>query len=499
MSTLPAAVRPRILDSTPGERNRPFGSDFAPQSLTYLLYLPFVLVIFGAAIWLIPTDTMFVIGALIGSLVALYVLVDIVFREAPLRLTTIYGMTLLLGYNLGALNSWLTMERGSLTLAESFARDPAALGRAIAACMAASAVLFVVGQLFERPLFGREFRIRFGAATLPVVSLSTLLILVAYATGKVGYMGLKIDEAGHPSPVVSIVMWWFFPAFAYSVCAVMNTAGITRLAIGILTLIQGLALVPLGRRVFALSLILAMVALRLGKYRLRIPVYQRLLVGIVGVALVLTASVTFLYLRVAGFEHRGKGTVPIRARLEGAYELLDRRNPLEILQMLGTDASSRSFMIAFFSDLLDASQRSTPLLGKDLLYNIQLTVPSVISADKFGIAPYGEETMANIQWGFSYIDEANSLLTAGAADFGFIGVILYPVLLTLMLRAVLELVQHAMPTSMAAVVALAYIFQSLQAEDVPVGYFLQIRSTILVAIILYLLFRLPVFSIRTAD
>ena len=176
MSTLPAGLRPRIFDTSTGERTRPFGSDFAPQSQTYLLYLPFTLFIFGAAIWLLPTDAMFMLGALIGGLVGLYVLIDILFREAPLRLTTIYGMTLLLGYNLGALNSWLTVERGSLTLAERFARDPAALARAIAACMAVAAILFVVGQLFERPLFGKDFRIRFGSGTLPIVFISTSII-----------------------------------------------------------------------------------------------------------------------------------------------------------------------------------------------------------------------------------------------------------------------------------------------------------------------------------
>jgi hypothetical protein len=499
MSTLPARVRPQNYDPSAQERGRAFGSDYPPQSLTYLLHLPFLLGICGAAVWALPTNAMFVLGALVGSVVGLYVLVDIVFRSAPIRLTTIYGMTTLLGYNLGSFNSWLTMQRGGLTLAESFARDPTALGHAIAACMITAAVLFVVGQLFERPIFGREFCLNFGSGTLSLVVFTTLLILAAYAMGKVGFLGIAVDEFGHIDPLTALILWWYFPAFAYSVCAALNTAGATRWAIASLAVIQAIAMVPFGRRPFAFAMILAMIGTRLGKYRLRMPMYKKLLIGMAGAVLIITASVTFLYLRVAGYGLKGKGKISIGARLESAYELLHKEGPFELLQMLGTDASKRTFTIGFFSDLLDASQRSTPLLGKDLLYNVQLTVPSVISGNKFGITPYGEEILANMQWGFTYKDEANSLLTAGAADFGFIGVLLYPILLCFMLRIVLEWVQIAVPTNLAVIVALAYVQQALLTEVSPVGYFLQIRSTILLLIILYVLVRLPAFRLRTPD
>jgi hypothetical protein len=499
MSTLSARVRPQAYHPSAQERGRAFGSDYAPQSQTYLLHLPFVLGICGAAVWALPTNGMFVLGALVGSVVGLYVLVDVVFRFAPLRLTTMCGMAILLGYNLGSFNSWLTMQRGGLTLAESFARDPTALGHAIAACMIAAAVLFAIGQLYERPIFGREFHLSFGSGTLPLVVFTTMLILAAYALGKVGFMGIAVDEFGHIDPLTALIMWWYFPAFAYSVCAALNSTGATRWAVGGLAAIQAIAMVPFGRRTFAFAVILAMIGTRLGKYRLRLPMYKKLLIGVAGAVLIVAASVSFLYLRVAGYELKGKGKIPIGTRLESAYELVHKEGPFELLQMLGTDASKRTFMIGFFSDLLDASQHSTPLLGKDILYNAQLTVPSVISGNKFGITPYGEEILANMQWGFSYKDEANSLLTAGAADFGFVGVLLYPILLCFMLRILLEWVQFTVPTNLAVIVALAYVQQSLLTEVSPVGYFLQIRSTILLLIILYVLVRLPAFRLRSPD
>ena len=312
-------------------------------------------------------------------------------------------------------------------------------------------------------------------------------------------MGIAVDEFGHIDPLTALIMWWYFPAFAYSVCAALNSTGATRWAVGGLAAIQAIAMVPFGRRTFAFAVILAMIGTRLGRYRLRLPMYKKLLIGMAGTVLIVAASVSFLYLRVAGYELKGKGKISIGARIESAYELVHKEGPLELLQMLGTDASKRTFMIGFFSDLLDASQHSTPLLGKDILYNAQLTVPSVISGNKFGITPYGEEILANMQWGFSYKDEANSLLTAGAADFGFVGVLLYPILLCFMLRILLEWVQFTVPTNLAVIVALAYVQQSLLTEVSPVGYFLQIRSTILLLIILYVLVRLPAFRLRSHD
>ncbi len=484
------------IESAVGGRPRPFGSDIASQSRVYLVSLPFVLILFATAVWLVPTNATFVIGAAVGGLAGLYVLFDIVFRNTPLRLSTIYGMSVLLGYNLGAFNSWLTIPRAGLTLAEYFARNPTALARGVAACMLVAALLFAAGQVFERPVFGRKFFLRFEAGALPLIALSTVLLLGSYATGQITFMGINVDEAGHVNPGTALIMWWAVPAFAYSVCATLNTSGVTRWMIGACTILQGLALVPIGRRFFTFALLLAMVATRLGMYRLRMPFYKKLLIAVLGTALALTASVAFLYLRVAGWGQKGR--LSLSARIGLALETAQKRSPLELVRLLGNDASTRTFTIGFFSDLLEASQHSTPLLGEDTLGNLQLAVPSILSVNKLGFTPYSEEELVNMRWGFAFIDEANSLLTAGAADFGVIGVLLYPLITAFLLRATLELLQYALPTRLAAIVALGFIFQTLQVESVPVAYVLQIRNAILVALVFYVFSRLPKFRLRAA-
>src|SRR5277367_916694 len=214
MSTL-QSLSPQTFNSAAKVNQRPLGSDFPPQSQVYLFYLPVLLVLCAIAIWIAPTNATFVLGGLVGGLVGAYILLDIVFREAPLRFTTLYAMTLLVGYNLASFNSWLTLPRGGLTLAEFYSRDPANLARAMAACMASAALLLATGQVFESPLFGREYRLRFDFA-VPIGFVSVGLLIVGYATGRLGYMGITLSGTGRESALADLIMWWSIPAFAYS-------------------------------------------------------------------------------------------------------------------------------------------------------------------------------------------------------------------------------------------------------------------------------------------
>jgi len=115
------------------------------------------------------------------------------------------------------------------------------------------------------------------------------------------------------------------------------------------------------------------------------------------------------------------------------------------------------------------------------------------------MVPYVEETQVNMHWGFSYLDEANSLLTAGAADFGLIGVLVYPLLILFFLRFILEWAQWVMPTLLAVIIALAFMFETLQAEDVPAGYFVQVRNAFAVGLVIWFISRLPRFRLRPAE
>jgi hypothetical protein len=489
MANLPSSTGDEFDFSASG-LVRPFGVLYPAQSRIYLMNLPLAMILTGLVTWLLPTNESFVLGAAVGSLVGLYILVDVTFREAPLRLSLLLAMTLLIGYNLGALNSWLTIPRAGLTIAEYFTRDPAALARATGACMFSASLLLIAGQLFEPPIFGRDFRVNFDERSVLIVFASTLMMVVGYASGQIGYMGVKTDDAGHTSVYGALLLWWSAPALAYSVCATLNTKGLVRVAVGGCTLIQILALIPTGRRTFAFALLLSLIGSRLGGYRSRLSVWKKLFLSTMGIALIFVASIAFLYLRIAGFTHKS-ATSSIGNRISQAAETFQGGNLGEMVDLLRTNASTRTFNIGYFSDLLDASQHNEPLYGAVAMHNLQLMVPSSISADKFGLDPYGEEELVDMKWGFGFTDEANSIITGGVADFGFIGVLLYPLLAVLLLRGTLEAIQYAMPTYGAVIMALAFIYVMLLAELTLFGYFGQIRNALIFAFILYVLSLVP--------
>ena len=499
MPLLYPSLDPEVLDlrSAMFERPRPFGSRFAPQSRTYLMDMPLLLIITGLIAWLVPSNATFVLGAAVGAFAGLYVLVDIFLRSAPVRVSSLLGMTILLSYNLGALNSWLTIPRAGLTIAEYFTRSPADLARAAGLCMISAALLFAVGELYERPIFGEDFRIRFDSRSELLVFISTGLVLVGYATGKLGFMGVIVDEYGRESPLAALAMWWSPAAFAYSVCATLNGKRLMRVVLGACTLVQLIALVPTGRRYFAYAVLLAILTSRLGRFRTNLSLFRKILLVAIAAVLISVASIAFLYLRVAGWGHREASSIGTRVRL--AYDTLHTRSPGEIVDMLQENASTRTFILGYFSDLLEASQHSSPLYGEDAAHYFKVIIPSAILANKFEDSRYQEEQLVNMQWGFGYVDEANTILTAGVADFGILGALVYPLLLVLVFRVILEWTQSFMPTIAAVMITLAFLYEVLLPEQSLAGYFGQVRNGIIFAVILYGLAALPKFQLRNPN
>ena len=495
MHSSAATLDPLLGDHTAISAPRPFGNQFARQQRAYLVHLPLLLIVSGLITWLAPSNATFVLGAAVGAFAGVYLLVDIVVRGAALRFSSLLAMTMLLAYNLGALNSWLTIPRAGLTIAEYFTRNPADLARATGACMAAAALLLAVGQIYERPIFGEEFRMKVDSRAQFIVILSTLLMLAGYATGNFGFMGITVNEYGHMSALAALVMWWSAPAFAYSVYVTLNSRRLIRLLMGACTLVQLIALVPTGRRYFAYSVLLALIATRLGQYRARMSTGKKILLVAAGLIAVSLSSFAFLYLRIAGWGHREAPSFETRVRL--AYDTLHSRSGSEILGLMRGDASTRTFIIGYLSDLLGASMESSPLYGTDAIHYLKLMVPSALSANKFNNEPYEEEQLADMKWGFGYIDEANTVLTAGATDFGILGMLVYPLLIVLLLRVVLEWTQSFMPTFAAIMIALALLYEALLPEQSLAGYFGQVRNGLIFAGLLYVLSALPKFQIRS--
>ncbi|WP_415197897.1 hypothetical protein, partial [Silvibacterium sp.] len=114
----------------------------------------------GVATWVLPIDSMLALSSFIGGALGFYLFFDWVFR-GPTRFSTTLGIALLTGYAGGCFNTWITTvgARAGLSLGHFLGHDDAVLGRGMAAVLIASAILIAWGELFEKPIFGLDFKL----------------------------------------------------------------------------------------------------------------------------------------------------------------------------------------------------------------------------------------------------------------------------------------------------------------------------------------------------
>ena len=473
---------------------RRLGENREPLRRLYFLDFPLLLLSVGLLTWVLPTDTMFAVSSFVGAVVGLYSLWEIVIRRGPIRFAHFFCVANTVGYGLGALNSWLTISRGTMTLADFFNRDTAAVSRAMAAVLISSGILYALGEIYERPIFGTNFRLKLDNRAAAFVFLGTGLIIVGYATGSMGYMGVNaIGNGGHVSVLAGLLGWLFPTLFAFTALTFLAwPKGMLKSLIGSMLAIQFILTVPTGRRSIVYYILMALIASRFTSFRPRwsFPrkvVYASILAGIIAIG-----SVAFFYLRYAAW---GKRKATLLDRISLAIDLYESGNTAKANQGLQQNLQKRTFVLGYLSDLLDASMRMKPGYGINAVHEFQLVVPSAFWEDK-GAVLYSEESIADTQFNFAYKDEANSLYTAGAIDFGFWGMVFYPILIWILFRGVAEIVRVNSPEMLSTIIILALLYNSLITEAGLWAHFLAVRDSILFSTFLWVFFKAPAISFK---
>ncbi len=469
---------------------RIFGDDLAAPRHLYFSSIPAFLALAGMLSWVFSGDPGLVLGSVAATAVSVYTLWDWLFRHAPTRLSTLLAMALLLGYGGGALNTWLTLPRGTLSLSEIMGLGEGVLNRGIAAVLFSSALLYFFGEIFEKPIFGQSFRLQIDRTTRSLVFLGALAMLGGYATHSLAIEGAASSE-GHVSILGMFLTWLYTPITALAVASFV-TARLRRekLLAGFSSLVLILMFAVLGRRATLYTTIEILFVLALVGYRWRGKGIRNLLLIISMGAVVALCSLTFMLLRIAPLGHRIYGKMSVSQRFEAANRLMKKGNALELAAAATrTNAQTRTFILSFMANVFDASITKTPALGRDAFGFLQLTIPSVIYPDKNKF--FSEEGLVDQQFGFSYGDEANSVLTAGAADFGIVGVILYPLLMVLIARAVHDFLLQFLKPLPCMLVSLAFISLFLPTEATLATYFSFFRNTIIFIVLIQIYVSLP--------
>jgi hypothetical protein len=462
----------------------------------YFIDFPLLLLITGLLAWALPTDTMLVAASFVAAGVGCYTLWELVIRRGPIRISHIFCIANTVGYGFGALNSWFTIQRGNMDLAKFFGRDTEAVTHAIAAILISSGILYALGEIYETPVFGRDFQLALDSRVSIFIFMGTALMAVGYKLGAIGFMGASANGV-HVSVLGGFLSWLFPPLLGFTAVAFLNWQGrVVKWMLGLALAAQFLMIVPTGRRNILYSMILALIALRFGAFRPKWSFVKKIIyAGLLAVLLAVSAT-AFYYLRYAASgAHR---PLSVAERVSIAIDLYESGNTSKVNQGLQQNLKKRTFILGYLSDLLDASGRMAPALGANAFHEFQLTIPSAFWEGK-GDALYQEEAIANMQFNFSYKDEANSILTAGALDFGLWGIILYPIFVWMLFRIFAEFLSVNAPPMAATFVILALLYDALITEGGLADHLLAIRSGLIFSVLLWIFSKLPKLGLHHHD
>jgi hypothetical protein len=461
---------------------------------SYFLYIPLFLLSAGFLAWIFPTDLMLAFAAACGTAAGGYVLWDIVARKGAIRFSHFFFIADSFGYGLGTLNSWISIPRGGIDLAAFFHKDTATVTKTMAAVLISSAILCALGEVVEKPVFGSGFRINIDGRAIVLILFGTGILGIGYATGVLGYMG-AVAKGGGGESVFATFLAWIFPTLFALTCLVFLDwpKNWMKLFLGLLLLIQFVLIVPTGRRNLIYCILLAAIAARFSSFRPKWSFLKKLSYTALLTIVIAVGATVFFYLRVAAYGT--KRTLSMPERISLAIELYESGKTGKVNSQLTSNLQERTFVLGYLSDLLGASEERQPAMGKDIYHEFQMIIPGAFWEDKTSLL-YQEEDIANMQYNFSYIDEANSTLTAGALDFGIWGMILYPLALCIPFIICSYFVRSFLPETVGLFITFALLFNALMTEAGVWTHLVALRNSIVFAMFLWCLYKIPNFGLR---
>jgi hypothetical protein len=443
-----------------------------------------------------PGPFAFCLACCVGAGISIYVAYELVLQPREIRFCWALADGLLLGYALGALNTVIQLWFRGTDPASYFGRPESELASAIAVVLFVAALLFVIGSIAERPTL-RFAEIQLNRSAHRSIWLGIILVVIAFATGDLTYMGANVSSERHITPLGDIASL-ISPILPAVTLFAMKKAGAFRqkCMLAIALVVEIVALVPQGRRIVLYALVLGCIAFNLSKEgRSGSGSKWRKAVILMAACLCLAVSSIFFFaIRFATWQ-MGTGH-NLREYSEKAVDILESGDA-RMSALLATNVGDRTFILRYFSDLLAASWHKTPMVGEDTAFCVEMAVPSVLFPDKQQALEIGmEEVLANPYFGLPVTDEANSLLTTGVTDFGIVGAVLYPLIMVACILGYVRIVGLFLPPMARLFMCFTFIYNIFQAENALATYIVTFRDLLLVLIVLSMLNRIPTIRLR---
>jgi hypothetical protein len=252
------------------------------------------------------------------------------------------------------------------------------------------------------------------------------------ATGKISYQGTGQLADGRSLPYAANLVIAFGTPLA-GVCGwVLGRPELRRNRLLIATVVgaipvQFLFNICFGRRIILVQILIGLVCFVWAR-RKGFTAKQVIVLGILAMPVVVASWYVFLAMRMDRYSDLVGQRRDIFERLNTTTELL--RSNFDVVQKRQEEnLVTRVFVIGFLSRIMAADRPNAFLLGRQLATETLLSVPRVILPGKHELvtALDAGEVGNNRNFGLYNIDQPESLITSAYADFGWAGLVTYPI------------------------------------------------------------------------
>lgn len=382
----------------------------------------------GCAVLLFNEREVYLGGLFIFTGIGLAGLVQCILRSSQITPWDLLLTALCLAYGLGTLNTELTWLRVPADYLRLTTAHPKHVMKAAGILMLLGATLCVASSLDRNCMFDK---LRINPDHLPLIMIFVTTIAAAsiaqIAIGTIGFHQNMTGEGVRVSPLAALTVAAIVPAAALTSFVWRRFDGWQRYLMLSVLIVLMLVQFYQGRRVFIYSLVVCLMCYFAANPPKRLFTLKNLLTFALSAALIMFASKAFFAMRMAVWELGS--TRDTAAMLSKGFDVLINAQDTGLDEEVAENQKSRTFIIGYLAELVGALELQEPLYGDVLVFDIAINVPSVLWPEKYKIIALGvEEVVANPHFGLSPEDDANSIATAGAADFGIPGIFIYSLL-----------------------------------------------------------------------
>ena len=449
------------------------------KSLFLLLYCGLLLIV-------LPDSTlMFSIISLMLSILALYNVIRYIRIPSDICIYDFFATSLLLAYALSTFTTQVNIYfLKSIDVAHYFAIKQSLLSMALAAVSFSCALLVCFSRFFpariQFPGFNKD-QIRESLLVVAVVTFSGIYCIF---TGLIGFQGFIFADISQQtvSPFALMVNIALAPVGVLAIFLASGKHEISstdKLLLYLFGIVLWLITFTQARRLVVYLAMLYVIFYAIDAFGNTVWRKKVLFSAMVVCAAYFGVKLFFAF-RIAGWE--SPGTKDAFLLLSSGIDILVNPSRYDFDYLLSENALERPFVIKYLAQVIEKISHDRQLSGEALYTTILFSIPSaLIGAKAFAT----DEELIHPKLGLVITDDPNTILTTGAADFGWPGLLLYPMLVVLVLHFLLFMVKKSNIRWMSYFAQFGALYVLLNVENSMTQYWTFVRSTIILLLIAF--------------